>query len=573
MRILTLALILGASADAKWLRLEAGPITVLTDAGEKTGRETLETLARARQAFAFLAPRSAQLPLPVTVYALASEARFSAIQPGPGTRGFFQSAPLRDFIAVRAGSEYSRVLLHEYVHMVLHHTTGPLPKWLEEGLAEFYSTLEISDRKLRLGRPVASHLALLARLPWMPPDQLTAVTRNSPVYDEASRAGVFYAQSWAIVHLLRLGESYRAGFDGFLGAMASGQSLPASFQRSFGKAFVEVFPELKGYVERTSFPVVEYTATIDAAAITPTVTTLSDIDGDLAYAELAHACGRSQEAARIYQRLAKRSADRADVARALGLLALAANQKVEARQYFEAAMRAPSTSADVYFEYAMLVRDAGAPREQVLQHLRKALEINPNYAEAHFLIGSSLSAINRHGEALPHLEKAASTFPRQSYFWHALAVSYHAVGRVEESRAAAGRALDSATTAQQAEMARAALQLETPRGPAAEQKAAKKQDVIVPDSWRRNEGDAKAAGVLEKIDCLGESARFVIRAGGQLLPLLVERPGDVLLKNLSSVTFEFRCGLQKPTPVTVEYRNQPNPKLGVTGVVTAIEFR
>ncbi|MBL8228368.1 MAG: hypothetical protein JNL98_07825 [Bryobacterales bacterium] len=71
---------------------------------------------------------------------------------------------------------------------------------------------------------------------------------------------------------------------------------------------------------------------------------------------------------------------------------------------------------------------------------------------------------------------------------------------------------------------------------------------------------------------MGEPARFVVRAGGRSIPLLVEKPGDVLLKNLSSATFEFRCGPQKPTPVTVEYRNRPDTKFGVAGLVTSIEF-
>lgn len=569
MRILTLALILGGAADAKWLRLESAPFRVLTDAGEGAGRETLERLEKARHAFAFLAPQAARLPFPVTVYAIASESRFAAVRPGPSTHGFYQSAPLSDLIVVRAGRESGRILLHEYVHMVLHHSTGPLPKWLEEGLAEFYSTLEISNRRIRLGIPVESHLGILSQLPWLAPDELAAVTRGSRVYDEASRAGVFYAQSWALVHMLRLGEGYRNSFDAFLAAMASGSSLPAAFQQVYGKSFPEIYPELKRYLQRPGFPVANYDTAFEASSLSPTVTALTDIEGDLAFAELAHACGKRDEAAKIYQRLGRRSRDQAQVARALGLLALAENRTEEARQHFEVAMRAPSPPADVYFEYAMMARDAGASREEYLGYLRKAVEANPNYAEAHFLIGSALSAMNRHAEALPHLERAASIFPRQSYFWHALAVGYQAVGREADSKAAAGRALDSAVTAEEAEMARAALQLAS-RQPAA---TSRKPDVIVPESWRRNEGDAKVSGILEKIDCLGESARFVIRANGQMLPLLVERPGDVLLKNLSSVTFEFRCGAQKPAPVTVEYRKRPDARLGVAGVVTAIEFR
>jgi hypothetical protein len=55
--------------------------------------------------------------------------------------------------------------------------------------------------------------------------------------------------------------------------------------------------------------------------------------------------------------------------------------------------------------------------------------------------------------------------------------------------------------------------------------------------------------------------------------LYVANPGEVLLRNVSSVTFEFRCGPQKPTPVSVEYSARPDATLGTDGDVVAIEFR
>jgi hypothetical protein len=94
----------------------------------------------------------------------------------------------------------------------------------------------------------------------------------------------------------------------------------------------------------------------------------------------------------------------------------------------------------------------------------------------------------------------------------------------------------------------------------------KTADVVVPDSWRNKEGDARVEGILERIECLGESARFHVRSGGKPVSFLVEKPGEILLKNLSSMTFEFRCGPQKPIPIVVEYSSG-------TKAVTALQFR
>jgi tetratricopeptide (TPR) repeat protein len=297
---------------------------------------------------------------------------------------------------------------------------------------------------------------------------------------------------------------------------------------------------------------------------------IGELDGEMAYAELASVSGRPEEAEKAYRRVLGGNPTSAREAAAFGMIELARRKPNEAKQYFERSMQLPDTPAEAFFEYAMLVRDSGGSRELVRRNLEMAVSRNPNYAEAHFLLGLSAANEGRHAEAIPHLEQAVSIFPRQSPFWHALAFSLHAAGRSEEARRAAQRALDSAANPQQAEMARAAVRLTgTPR-PAA---AAKAADVVVPESWRNPKGDSSIDGVLERIDCLGPSARFHIRAGGKPVAVFVQNPGEVLLKNLSSMTFEFRCGPQKPVPVVVEYKRQPDAEKGTVGVVTGIEFR
>ena len=117
-------------------------------------------------------------------------------------------------------------------------------------------------------------------------------------------------------------------------------------------------------------------------------------------------------------------------------------------------------------------------------------------------------------------------------------------------------------------MAKAALRLarsgqpEPPAQPA----------VIVPPSWENPKGDKRADGTLEFIDCVGASARIQVRVDGHALLFFVDKPGEVLLKNASSVSFEFRCGAQKSRRIVVEYRNQPDAKQSTVGVVTALEF-
>src|SRR5260370_633588 len=131
------ALTLPAAAAAECTRVLSPQIEVLTDAGEKTGRQVLGRFDEIRRIFRQTnAPDS---PLALRVFVFASEKEFRVYREDSATDGFYQSAPERDYIALYAAADAGRVVVHEYVHLVLSHSSGPLPKWFEEGTAEFYS--------------------------------------------------------------------------------------------------------------------------------------------------------------------------------------------------------------------------------------------------------------------------------------------------------------------------------------------------------------------------------------------------------------------------------------------------
>ena len=70
--------------------------------------------------------------------------------------GFFEASPDRDFIALDLSTDDWSTALHEYTHALVHANFPPVPAWFDEGLAEYFATLKISqhwagDRKY-LGR-------------------------------------------------------------------------------------------------------------------------------------------------------------------------------------------------------------------------------------------------------------------------------------------------------------------------------------------------------------------------------------------------------------------------------------
>lgn len=78
--------------------------------------------------------------------------------------------------------------------------------------------------------------------------------------------------------------------------------------------------------------------------------------------------------------------------------------------------------------------DAGQP-EGALPHLRRALELKPDYPEILNTLGSVLNHLGRPAEALPHLERAVLLQPRFAKAHNNLGASCMALGRAEEGRA------------------------------------------------------------------------------------------------------------------------------------------
>ncbi|MBK5291097.1 MAG: DUF1570 domain-containing protein [Acidobacteriia bacterium] len=570
MKYLALLLMLApAVLSGAWLRLQSSNFELYTNAGDRIGRQTLQRLEEIRHVFQDAAG-SRPTPLPVRVFVFGSDRAMRDFRPSSNTRGFYQSGPERDYIAMVNGEDVYRIVFHEYIHLVLHHSTSSLPRWLEEGTAEFYSTLEAGKSRLLLGRVIRQHVQVLRTLGWLSAAELGNVGRDSESYNEQEKAGVFYAQSWALVHMLNMSPRYRKQLPYF--AEMLGQAVPVElgFEKAFGVSLEKALLDLRSYVSEGRFAVLAIgwrqatEADIESEAIT-------EEQAELAQVDLLLRAGKGAEAGKRLKKLSQEGTGPGELETALGLYHLSQKENGLAREHLRKAIDERSAPADAYFEYAMLLRSAGGNTGEVERLLRETIGRNPKHAEAHFLLGLGASQKGNHKEAVSLFEQAVAVLPRQSYFWHALAFSYHQLGQQGPSRRAARKAADSASTPHELEMAQAALRL-TP-STAVAVAPVPKEAVHVPDGWKMRQGDGHLEGVLEHIECLGTAARFQIRSEGKAMLLWVEKPGEVLLKTASSITFEFTCGTQKLRHVAVDYVARPDAGRRTVGEITAIEFQ
>ena len=78
------------------------------------------------------------------------------------------------------------------------------PLWLNEGLAELYGSMQFSGGEAVLGAPLTHYIRLLRQTGVAALSTLFSIGTSSPHYNEQDKSGIFYGQSWALVHYLML---------------------------------------------------------------------------------------------------------------------------------------------------------------------------------------------------------------------------------------------------------------------------------------------------------------------------------------------------------------------------------
>ncbi len=259
--MLAAATALGARDEWRYTRTEN--FEVLSAASEKRTRALVMELEQFRASFiATFALRPAHEPR-VTVVLFNSDRAFTPYKPTyegkpKDVAGFFVAGTDEVVIALNIGANLdedddpAETIFHEYVHLLLHSRGLHLPTWLNEGLAELFSTFRLNKETVEYGRPKQLYVDILNQSALMPLPRLMAVTEASPDYNEEMRAGMFYAQAWALVHFLVCGEdrTNATRLGRFLEtAGLTGTGSVETFRQIWGKDFEKLDQKLRVYLQ------------------------------------------------------------------------------------------------------------------------------------------------------------------------------------------------------------------------------------------------------------------------------------------------------------------------------------
>ena len=154
-----------------------------------------------------------------------------------------QASGLATYVGDQSDQRVFAVLQHEGFHQFAANYIGDrLPRWANEGLAEYFGQAVIVNRKVRLGNADARRLATIRTAitdgTVINFDDLLNITAHQ--WHENVRSGsdlgyLQYVQSWSIVHFLIHGDKgrYQRAFGQYLNLLSRGWAQTTAFERAF----------------------------------------------------------------------------------------------------------------------------------------------------------------------------------------------------------------------------------------------------------------------------------------------------------------------------------------------------
>jgi len=312
--------------EARWIRVSSSHFAVFTDAGEKRGRDVAVRFEQMRAEFAQLLMRShLKTPVPVEIIALKGDDEYARVAPAYAANapGFFLRGEDRNYVVLNLLEDDGwRTASNEYAHLLLNYNYPPTPPWFDEGLAEYFSSLELDDTQSRIGGDPEMPLAPRENLPghqapphdlaesltellngpvWLSIPDLFAMRHDMPVSPGASRSTLFYAQSWMVVHyLINQNKLPETGtyFD-----LAENQKLPMeqAIQQAYGMSAAQFGQAVKDYFHsiepklqvsptavrsRARGPLYQFPAPVTADVVGTSRQDMLEADGEALLAEM-----------------------------------------------------------------------------------------------------------------------------------------------------------------------------------------------------------------------------------------------------------------------------------------------
>jgi tetratricopeptide (TPR) repeat protein len=554
-----------------------------SSAGERTARETLRYFEQVRGFFAEnVAGIQSGAPLRIVLFAAVKDYE-------PYRINEFASADYRagancDYIVMSQPSHaVLPVAVHEYVHRLVRHADLKLPPWLNEGVAELYSTLKPYGNKIMVGDLIPGRHQAVLREKWTPLAVILAAGHDSPYYTEKTKAGSLYNEGWALTHMLALSQEYRPRYPQFVQAIADGTESAAALEKVYRKPLTKIERDLQAYLRGDQFRAALFPGKLAKIKIDEAAEPVAEFDVLLMQAELMNQPGRQSEARALFQKLTALDARRPEPHSALGYLALREGGPEAAHASFERAYALGGRQPQFLWDYGRMAvaRDPG----KAAAALEELLKVEPGRVEARLELAAAQLNGERYKEALAALAPMRTVRPEHAARFFTLATYAHLRGGDRASAEATARRWVEVARADQKQSAEALLAQvalppalpgpAAPEGPPRLKRAAPREEFQVVERFQTPLPRPKPAadGVLVKVDCMGAEAKLHLEAGGARKVFLIDQPNDIIVEGSADGHATFVCGPQKGQRVHIEYEPPLPGQAGVAGRLRLIRFQ
>jgi tetratricopeptide (TPR) repeat protein len=554
--LVLLASIAAASPPEPWTLARSHHFEIYSDAPASTAPSLLSAFERM---YAFFARQVGVTPVPdraVRVICFGSSQEYDSYRLSPGADAYYIGTEARDYIVMPpfANGDF-HLAAHEYSHLLIHASGLHLPRWIAEGISEVASTVRIGARDSSVGGDLSSRSQLLGTAKWMPLSDLFATAEaGSGAHD------LFYSQSWAVTAMLMLSPDYGSRFRLLLGSLASGVGSETALRNVYHISLDTLTRDLHAWLARIppSIPLTGIAAIAPPAQPVP----ISSFASRAMLADLRLATGNLDQAEAIYRALPVTG----EVYAALGVIALRKEDLAGALAAWRQAMDLGIDDATLCYRYAVLADQRGLDGEQIRGALERAIALQPDFDDAHFILALKEQNAGQSQSAVSHLRAIRTVSPARAFaYFAAMAAALLDLGRRADSRAAAAQAREHAATDaerghadQLIYMADTDLSVQLTSGPDG---LAHFQAIRVPyNQPPRNpfiepgDGIERAEATLSRIECAGNGISVVVSRQEGSLTLSVPDPSRVQIRNTTpGISFEFTCGPQTPRKVIVEY--------------------